>query len=137
MDKELRQEVKNLMKLGFPENIAIITACANQKKSELAAEYLNEIVDENEEIEMLVKHLIPMSESLRLQQEEEARIVFSKPLEIEDLTKASDVLPNELPNNYACADHVDAGITITENPNYFPLSELKEELGITESLQRC
>ena len=141
MDKELRQEVKNLIKLGFPENIAIITACANQKKSEFATEYLNEIIDENEEVEMLVKYLIPMSESIRLQQEEEARIIYSKPLEIEDkneiLTKASDVLPNEVSNNYMSADHVDDGITITENSSYFPLSEIKEELGITESLHRC
>ena len=48
MDKELRLEVKNLIKLGFPENIAIITACANQKKPEIAEQLLEELNEENE-----------------------------------------------------------------------------------------
>lgn len=109
MDKELRQEVKNLMKQGFPENIAIITACANQNKTELSHQYLAEIQEENEEIEMLVKHLIPLSEAIKLQQEEDMTLVSSKneKLEICDLKSA---LSNESDN-----------ITITENVENFPV----------------
>ena len=65
MDRELRNEVKNLIKKGFPENLAIITACANQNKPEMAEEYLQEIVEENEEIQTLIKYMIPFEESLK------------------------------------------------------------------------
>jgi hypothetical protein len=68
MDKELRNEVKNLIKKGFPENLAIITACANQNKPEMAEEYLLEIVEENEEMQTLIKYMIPFEESLKIQE---------------------------------------------------------------------
>jgi hypothetical protein len=68
MDKELRNEVKNLIKKGFPENLAIITACANQKKPEMAEEYLLEIVEEHEEMQTLIKYMIPFEESLKIQE---------------------------------------------------------------------
>jgi len=68
MDKELRNEVKNLIKKGFPENLAIITACANQNKPEMAEEYLLEIVEEHEEMQTLIKYMIPFEESLKIQE---------------------------------------------------------------------
>lgn len=127
MDKELRNEVKNLIKQGFPENLAIITACANQNKSELANQYLAEILEENEEIEMLIKHLIPMSEAIKLQQEEEARVVNSKSIfEIVDEPKIDQSSCDDTNNN----------ITVTENVENFPLYVPTEDVGLTESLIR-
>ena len=110
MDKELRIEIKNLMKQGFPENFAIITACANQKKSELAEQYLAELQDENEEVEILIKNLIPLEEALRLQSEEEARIINKKtPLEI--YMYEADEPKNDSPK----CDDVNNNMTITIN----------------------
>jgi pentatricopeptide repeat protein len=50
MDKEIKQEIKRLMREGFSQQLAIITACANKGKPELAEEYLEEMADEQDEI---------------------------------------------------------------------------------------
>ena len=50
MDKQIKAEVKGLIKAGFPEDIAIITACANAGKPEQALEYLEELNDDQQDI---------------------------------------------------------------------------------------
>lgn len=50
MDKQIKAEVRGLMKQGFPEQLAVITACANAGKPEQAIEYLEELNEEQDEI---------------------------------------------------------------------------------------
>jgi len=50
MDKQIKAEIKGLIKAGFPEDIAIITACANAGKPEHALEYLEELNDDQQDI---------------------------------------------------------------------------------------
>jgi hypothetical protein len=50
MDKKIKAEIKGLIKAGFPEDIAIITACANAGKPEHALEYLEELNDDQQDI---------------------------------------------------------------------------------------
>jgi len=69
MEKEIRNEVKSLLKIGLPENLAIITACANKGKPELAEQYLEELNDDQQEIQSFLKHLIPITEAIKLQEE--------------------------------------------------------------------
>ena len=69
MDKEIRNEVKCLLKMGLPENMAIITACANKGKPELAQEYLDELNEEQNELQKFLNQLIPMTEAIKLQSE--------------------------------------------------------------------
>ena len=69
MDTKLKNEVKGLVKIGLPENLAIITASANQGKPELAKEYLNEMIDEQLEIKSMLDMLLPMTEIIQLQKD--------------------------------------------------------------------
>ena len=48
MDKEIKQEIKRLTREGLGEQLAIITACANKGKPELASEYLEEMHEDIE-----------------------------------------------------------------------------------------
>ena len=75
MEKEIRNEVKCLLKIGLPENLAIITACANKGKPELAQQYLDELNEEQDELQNFLKQLIPMSEAIKLQQQEEPKMI--------------------------------------------------------------
>lgn len=50
MDKQIKAEIKSLIKSGFPEDLAIITACANAGKPEQAIEYLEELNDDQQDI---------------------------------------------------------------------------------------
>lgn len=50
MDKQIKAEIKGLMKQGFPEQLAIITACANAGKPEQAIEHLEELNEDQDEI---------------------------------------------------------------------------------------
>lgn len=68
MDKEIKQEIKRLTREGFPEEIAIITACANKGKPELADEYLEDINDEQDDIKYALEKLgmIPIHEAYKI-----------------------------------------------------------------------
>jgi len=99
MDKKIRDEVKSLIKIGLPENLAIITACANKGKPELAEEYLEEIQDEQNEIKKFLSQFAPMSETLKLQAEG---------------TKVTSLEAVPLPPSMLCHD-TNNNITITEN----------------------
>jgi hypothetical protein len=50
MDKQIKAEIRGLMKQGFPEQLAVITACANAGKPELAIDHLEELNEEQDEI---------------------------------------------------------------------------------------
>ena len=68
MDKEIKNEVRGLLKQGIPEPIAIITACANKGKPELAAEHLEEMADEQAEIKEMMEKLgmVPLQVSYNI-----------------------------------------------------------------------
>jgi hypothetical protein len=61
-DKSIKNEIRSLVKIGLPENMAIITACANQKKSELSSDLLNELLEENREIQSMIQFMVPMGQ---------------------------------------------------------------------------
>lgn len=69
MEKKLKDEVKSLIKMGLPENLAIITACANKGKPELAQEYLEDLHEEQQEIKNFLGQFAPMTETIKLQEE--------------------------------------------------------------------
>ena len=65
MDKEIKQEIKRLMREGFTEQMAIITACANSGKPELASDHIEELNDEQDTIKYALEKMgmIPYSEA--------------------------------------------------------------------------
>ncbi len=65
MDFKLKNEVKSLIKLGLPENIAIITASANQKKEHVAKDYLDELIYEQEELKSTLSNFITFEKSIQ------------------------------------------------------------------------
>ena len=87
MDSKIKNEVKALIKIGLPENIAIITACANNGKSELAHEYLEELSFEQSEIIDMVKYLVPFGSEPVLENIESNIIIDDTKEETKDETK--------------------------------------------------
>jgi len=69
MDKKIRDEVKSLLKMGLPENLAIITACSNKGKPEMADEYLAELLEEQNELKDFLSNFAPLTETIKLQEE--------------------------------------------------------------------
>lgn len=92
MEKEIRNQVKGLLKIGLPENIAIITACANKGKPEMAQQYLEELNEEQQEIQNFLKQLIPVTEAIKLQ-EEPSKLILSSDTKCDD--KNSDMTITE------------------------------------------
>lgn len=68
MDKDIKQEIKRLVRDGFSEQIAIITACANKGKPELAEEYLEELLYEQDDIKYALEKMgmIPLHEAYKI-----------------------------------------------------------------------
>jgi hypothetical protein len=64
MDFKLKNEIKSLIKLGLPENIAIITASANQKKVNVAKDYVDELMYEQEELKTTISNFITFEKSI-------------------------------------------------------------------------
>jgi uncharacterized protein YbcC (UPF0753/DUF2309 family) len=93
MEKEIRNEVKSLLKIGLPENIAIITACANKGKPEMAQQYLEELNDEQQEIQSLLKQLIPVTEAIKLQ-EEPSKLILSSDTKSDDKNNEMTITEN-------------------------------------------
>jgi len=69
MERKIKDEVKSLLKMGLPENLAIITACANKGKPELADEYLADLQEEQSELKDILSNMVPLTESIKLQSE--------------------------------------------------------------------
>jgi hypothetical protein len=86
MDKKFNREVDSLVKLGLPENIAIITASVKLGKPEIAEIQIEEIKEEQNELKEMLSLMMPMEEAQKLQQEGSKCISVNKPeiLEIED-----------------------------------------------------
>lgn len=93
MEKEIRNEVKSLLKIGLPENIAIITACANKGKPELAQQYLEELNEEQQEIQSFLKQLIPVTEAIKLQ-EEASKLIVSSDTKCDDKNNEMTITEN-------------------------------------------
>jgi hypothetical protein len=99
MERKIKDEVKSLLKMGLPENLAIITACANKGKPELADEYLADLQEEQSELQQILSNMMPLTESIKLQEEGSKVIVL-------------EAVP--LPPSMKCDDKNNE-ITITEN----------------------
>lgn len=86
MDKKFNREVEGLVRLGLPENIAIITASVKLGKPEIAEMQIEEIKDEQIELKEMLLLMMPLEQSQKLQLEETKCISMNKPeiLEIED-----------------------------------------------------
>ena len=75
MDFKLKNEIKSLIKLGIPENIAIITASANQKKEHMAKDYLDELKYEQEELKTTLSNFITFEKSMCCAGEEQTKSI--------------------------------------------------------------
>lgn len=64
MDRKLESEVKNLVKLGIPEEFAFIIACGKVGKPELANDVLTSFCEAQEDISREVAHFVPLEETL-------------------------------------------------------------------------
>jgi hypothetical protein len=67
MDYKLKNEIKSLIKIGIPEDIAIITASANQKKDNVAKDYLDDLIIEQEELKTILSNFISFEKSIQEQ----------------------------------------------------------------------
>lgn len=90
MDKEIKQEIKRLMREGFSQQLAIITACANKGKPELAEEYLEEMADEQDEI----KYALEKTGMVPLHLAYPAKLTITNE-PIENATKPKEEQPSE------------------------------------------
>ena len=101
-DKSIKNEIRSLVKIGLPENMAIITACANQKKSELSSDLLNELLEENREIQSMIQFMVPMGQQGELvvphtEVEEPTSIVVTNiEMDIVEEGELVDSAPSEL-----------------------------------------
>ena len=86
MDKKFNREVEGLVRLGLPENIAIITASVKLGKPEIAEMQIEEIREEQTELKEMLSLMMPLEEAKKLQEEGTKCISLNKPeiLEIED-----------------------------------------------------
>lgn len=86
MEKKFNREVNGLVKLGLPENIAVITASVKLGIPELAESRIDELIDEQTELKEMLSLMMPLEEAQKLQQENTKCISLNKPekLEIED-----------------------------------------------------
>lgn len=94
MEKEIRNEVKSLIKMGLPENLAVITACANKGKPELAQQYLEELNEEQQEIKDFLNQFRPITEVLELQKEE-TKVILIEPAVIKCDDDTNEIISNE------------------------------------------
>jgi hypothetical protein len=61
MDSKTKNEIKNLMKIGLPEDLAMLAAGIKHGNEDVVNEVLYEKQDEQEELAEAIKHLKPFS----------------------------------------------------------------------------
>ena len=64
MERKLDNEVKQLTKMGMPEDMAFIIACAKIGKPELASELLQEVKDTQDDIAKELANFVPLETTL-------------------------------------------------------------------------
>lgn len=64
MDYKLKLEIDKLTKLGLSDDMALIVACANQGKPEMAESYTEMISQEQQLIKDQIKDFKPFNESI-------------------------------------------------------------------------
>ena len=86
MDKKIKADIKNLMKMGVPEDMAIMCACAMNKKPELADDYIEDLKKEQTEIKDFLKEFVKVEEINKLIKNEEhiPKLIIEK-ITIEDI----------------------------------------------------
>ena len=71
MDKKIKNDIKNLIKMGVPEDMAVMCACAMNKKPELAEDYIEDVIKEQNEIKDFLKEFVKVEEVNKLIKDEE------------------------------------------------------------------
>jgi hypothetical protein len=71
MDKKIKNDIKNLVKMGVPEDMAVMCACAMNKKPELAEDYIEDVIKEQNEIKDFLKEFVKVEEVNKLIKDEE------------------------------------------------------------------
>ena len=64
MEKKLDNEIKNLVKLGIPEDFAFIIACGKIGKPELAQEALASVCELQDEIANELHNFVPLETTI-------------------------------------------------------------------------
>jgi hypothetical protein len=60
MDKKIKNDIKNLIKMGVPEDMAVMCACAMNNKPELAEDYIEDIIKEQNENDKVLKFVFDL-----------------------------------------------------------------------------
>jgi hypothetical protein len=71
MDKKIKNDIKNLIKMGVPEDMAVMCACAMNNKPELAEDYIEDVIKEQNEIKDFLKEFVKVEEVNKLIKDEE------------------------------------------------------------------
>lgn len=71
MDKKIKTDIKNLIKMGVPEDMAVMCACAMNNKPELAEDYIEDVIKEQIEIKDFLKEFAKVEEVNKLVKDEE------------------------------------------------------------------
>lgn len=64
MDFKINNEIKQLVKMGLPEDMAFIVAHANNGKAEEVQGYINLIEQEQQLIKEELKNFVPLQENI-------------------------------------------------------------------------
>jgi len=99
MDNRLKNEVKNLMKLGLPEDFAILAAGAKLGDENAVNTVLNDLYDEQTELQNSLSHLVPMM-PIALEDTQGEVIIpdASKAIFVEINSITNETKPIEIPN---------------------------------------
>ena len=66
MDRKIDQEIKSLVKMGIPDNLAYLIACNKFGRKEEVETIIEDIKEEQKEIQTEIENFIEMSKNISL-----------------------------------------------------------------------
>jgi len=82
MEKQIKNEIKSLMKAGIPEDLAILSAGLKYGNNDIVNSILDEKHDEQEELRQALQFFKPFA-PMALQDDQEKIIVQENPIPVE------------------------------------------------------
>lgn len=84
MDFKTKETYKQLLKLGFPDNLALICACAKHNQVDYCMDELENLEQENNLIAEEMKDFQPLEENLKMYKDVEPERIKIENMNIED-----------------------------------------------------